>query len=90
MIKSIERPEHDHLVRLLIAARERAGLSQGKLAKKLGRAQPYVSKYEAGVQRLDLCEILDIARATGADAADIVREVDRATRKSGKPAAVFI
>jgi len=43
--------------------RLQAGLSQAELAKKLGRPQSFVSKYESGERRLDLVELHQICEA---------------------------
>jgi len=39
-------------------ARKRAGLNQAKLAKRLGKPQSYVSKFETGERRLDVLEFI--------------------------------
>jgi transcriptional regulator with XRE-family HTH domain len=48
---------------LLTEAGLRAGLTQTALARKLGRHQSFVSKFENGERRLDVIEFLDVARA---------------------------
>jgi transcriptional regulator with XRE-family HTH domain len=52
---------------LLVQVRHKAGLSQQKLARKLGRPQSFIAKYEGGERRLDVVEFIDIARALGAN-----------------------
>jgi transcriptional regulator with XRE-family HTH domain len=37
------------------------------LAKKLGRPQSFIAKYEGGERRIDVIEFVAIARALGAD-----------------------
>lgn len=49
-----------------------------ELAEKLRRPQSFVSKYERGERRIDVVEFLDIARAVGLDAHEVIRELDRA------------
>ena len=46
-------------------ARQRAGLSQADLAKRLRRPQTFVSKYELGERRLDVVEFAAAAMAIG-------------------------
>jgi transcriptional regulator with XRE-family HTH domain len=47
--------------RMLKNARKGRGLTQAQVAKRLGRPQSYVAKYENGERRLDLIEFLDVA-----------------------------
>lgn len=71
--KSVHSAELLALRELLIAARDRAGLTQQKLAKRLGKPQSFVAKYEGGERRLDLIEFIVIAQAIGADPMRILR-----------------
>ena len=71
--KSVHSPEQQLLRELLIAARDKAGLTQQKLAKRLGKPQSFVAKYEGGERRLDVVEFVAIARALGADPVRILR-----------------
>lgn len=45
--------------------KDKAGLTQVKLSKALGKPQSYVSKYETGERNLDYVEISDICKALG-------------------------
>jgi transcriptional regulator with XRE-family HTH domain len=71
------RRQQDQLRRLLVNARQNAGLTQVALAKKLGRPQSFVSKFETGERRLDVIEFLDVARALGVDPNQIINELER-------------
>lgn len=73
--KSVHSPEQLVLRELLIAARDKAGLTQQKLAKRLGKPQSFVAKYEGGERRLDVIEFVVIARAIGADPVRILRSL---------------
>lgn len=66
------------LGRVLVATRERAGLKQSDVAAKLGLPASYLSKIENGSRRLDVIELLQIAEALGVDAAEIVRDLEKA------------
>jgi transcriptional regulator with XRE-family HTH domain len=55
------------LLDTLIAARKRAGLTQVELSARLNKPQPFISKVEHGVRRIDVIEFVAIARAVGAD-----------------------
>lgn len=74
-MKSLRSPDHLHLIALLVAAREKAGLTQQQLADRLDRHQSFVAKYEGGERRIDVVEFLAIAEALEADAARLVREL---------------
>ena len=47
-------------------ARERAGLLQTEVAKRLGKPQSYVSKCESGERRVDVVELAAFAELYGA------------------------
>jgi transcriptional regulator with XRE-family HTH domain len=63
MAKSIFSEKQVKLQKLLKKSRVDAGLSQVELAKKLGRPQSFVSKYESGERRLDVVELREICQA---------------------------
>jgi transcriptional regulator with XRE-family HTH domain len=63
---------------LLIEARNSAGLTQIDIARKLGRPQSFVSKYERGERRLDVIEFIEVARAIGIDPPHFIRKLQQA------------
>lgn len=67
MQKSLTSPEYARLIDLLVAARKSADIRQQTLAKKLGRPQSFIAKYEGGERRIDVVEFIAIARALDAD-----------------------
>jgi transcriptional regulator with XRE-family HTH domain len=75
--KSVFTPAYSFLLNLLIARRGELGLTQLGLAEKLGRPQSFISKYERGERRLDLVELLDVAKALSLDPVVIVRKMQR-------------
>lgn len=68
MQKSLRSAEYARLIELLVATRHQAGIRQQALAKKLGKPQSFVAKYEGGERRLDVVEFTAIAEALGVDA----------------------
>lgn len=60
----------------MVEARQSAALTQTALAKKLGRPQSFVSKFERGERRLDVIEFLDVAEALGIDPHRLMRDVE--------------
>ncbi len=77
MAKSVYTERYERFRRLLIDARETAGLTQVALAEKLSRPQSFVSKYEQGERRLDVVEFLEIAQAIGLDPCELLQDIDR-------------
>jgi transcriptional regulator with XRE-family HTH domain len=77
MPKSVFTGEYEIFRLLLIEARSSAGLTQVGLAKKLGRPQSYVSKYERGERRLDVIEFINISRAISIDPLELIRKLQR-------------
>ena len=61
MGRSIRTKEYQDFALKLKNARLEAGLTQVEAAKKLRRPQSYISKSEAGEQRLDIVEIKKFA-----------------------------
>jgi transcriptional regulator with XRE-family HTH domain len=60
-----------------------AGLTQEEVARRLGRKQPFVSKYESGERRLDILELRAVCDAIGVSLAGFVRRLESAlTTKS--------
>lgn len=62
MSKTIRSDEYKKIVEKLRSARMEAGLSQIEAAKLLKKSQSYVSKSEAGEQRLDVLELKRFAK----------------------------
>ncbi|UPK33589.1 helix-turn-helix domain-containing protein [Bradyrhizobium sp. 186] len=74
MEKSLKSAEYTRLIALLVAVRQKAGIRQHGLAKKLGKPQSFVAKYEGGERRIDLVEFVAIVRAMDADPVRLFRE----------------
>lgn len=65
MAHSVFTQRYKRFRELIVAARKEAALTQLELARKLGRPQSFVSKYELGERRLDVIEFIDVATALG-------------------------
>ena len=77
MGKSIHTERQKRLVALLKAAREKAGLTQIQLARRLGKYRTYVSKYETGERQLDVIEFLAVAEALDLEPGKVLARVRR-------------
>jgi len=79
MPRSTHSEAYERLRDALVAARDRAGVTQVALAERLGKPQSFVSKFENRERRLDLIEVLAVLRALGIDEVrfltDLVRDL---------------
>ena len=87
MQKSLKSAEYSRLIELLVAVRHGAGVRQQALAKKLGRPQSFIAKYEGGERRIDVIEFIAIARALGTDPLKLFKDflADKPARSARKP-----
>ena len=67
MKKTIYSKRYKTLRSQLVKARKASGLTQYQLAKRLGKPQSFVAKYENGERRLDVIEFLTVAEELGAN-----------------------
>lgn len=63
------------LAELIRRLRREAGLSQRELAQKLGKVSTWVSKVELGERRLDVFELIDVARALNMTLAQLLQRL---------------
>lgn len=80
LTKSLHLPEHEALCGLLVAARQKAGLTQHEVAKRLKRPQSFIAKYEGGERRIDVLEFLQIADALDADPIAMIRTLQKSRK----------
>lgn len=57
--------EYDAILQKLIVAREEAGLNQREVSKRLGFSHSFLSKCETGERRIDIMELLQLAKPYG-------------------------
>ncbi len=77
MGKSIHTERQKRLVALLRTTREKAGLTQIQLARRLGKYKTYVSKYETGERQLDVVEFMAVAEALGLEPGKVLARIRR-------------
>ena len=73
MTNVIFADEYEILPGLLLAERQRAGLSQRALGRRMGRSATHVHKIETRRQRIEVVEFCRYIRALGADPIDVFR-----------------
>jgi len=79
MPNPLHRPQYDVFLALLIRAREKSGLTQTEVAKRVGKPQSFVSKYERGERRLDFAEFMELADILVIDVSDFIDAYRRQT-----------
>ena len=82
--KTLQSARHRALIDLLIAKREKAGLTQHELAAQIGQYQSFVARMESGQRRIDVVELIELSEILDFDAAHVVREIARTSKISGR------
>ena len=77
MRKTVYSEAQKHLQALLVEARDKAGLRQQDVAARLRKPQSFVSKYETGERRLDVIELIQVARVIKTDPVVLVRRLTK-------------
>jgi ribosome-binding protein aMBF1 (putative translation factor) len=81
MEKSIHSAGYAVFLKVLRETRERAGLTQVQLARKIRETQTFVSKCERGERRIDVVELRTFCRAFGVSLKQFVSTLERAMDK---------
>ncbi len=82
MPRSVFTDAYGTMLETLVAARKRAGVSQVELSERVGKPQPFISKIERGVRRIDVIEFYAIARALELDPVALFSSVVRKLPRS--------
>lgn len=51
-------------------------MTQTELATALGEYQSFIARLESGERRIDVVELIQLARAIGFDASEVVKEIE--------------
>lgn len=65
--KTLRSRGHETLIKVLVEARGKAGMTQRDLAARIKRPHSFVGRMEAGERRVDVIEFIEIAQILGAD-----------------------
>lgn len=79
MTKTIRSTGHAALCEALIDARKAAGLTQAGMAERLKCHQSLVARIESGERRIDVVELVVLARAIGVMPSMLLEQVADAT-----------
>lgn len=83
MEKSIYTREYAIVLRLIKEARDKSGITQEQLAKRLKQSQSFVSKIERGDRRIDIVQLRTLCKIYGVPLLDFVQQLEESltTRK---------
>jgi transcriptional regulator with XRE-family HTH domain len=84
MRDTLRSPQQIELRKLLLRQRTDRGVTQTELAKRLGKPQSFVAKYEGGERRLSVIEFIEIAEALQARPSDLLDELHEILKSSGQ------
>ncbi|KRS13587.1 MULTISPECIES: helix-turn-helix domain-containing protein [Roseovarius] len=79
MANTIRSKGQEALCQALVDARKNAGLGQDDLADRLKCHQSLVARIESGERRIDVVELVVLARAIGFDPFEVLAIVEAAT-----------
>lgn len=75
MPKSLFSEANKSFIKILIRARQDAGLKQSELAELIGKDQSYISNIERGQRRVDMLEFYILARAMQVDPLELYASI---------------
>jgi transcriptional regulator with XRE-family HTH domain len=65
----------------IIEKREKAGFTQHEISARLKRPQSFIASIETGQRRVDVAELLDLAKAIGFDPHEALRRMSKVATK---------
>jgi transcriptional regulator with XRE-family HTH domain len=82
MRDTLRSPRQIELRKLLLRRRTDHGVTQSELARRLGKPQSFIAKYEGGERRLSVIEFIDIAEALQIRPTDLLDELHEILKSS--------
>lgn len=79
--KTIYSKDYATFLDLLREVREKAGVSQIELAKRLAESQSFVSKCERGERRIDILELVTLCKALNIDIIEFTKTLVKRLKK---------
>jgi ribosome-binding protein aMBF1 (putative translation factor) len=77
MPRTLGTQRHSVLRDFIVEKREAAGLTQHAISARLKRPQSFIASIETGQRRVDVVELLDLAKAIGFDPHEAVRRLSK-------------
>ena len=84
MRDTLRSPQQIELRKLLLRRRTDGDVTQSELARRLGKPQSFVAKYEGGERRLSVIEFIDIAEALQIRPSHLLDELYEILKFSGQ------
>jgi len=84
MRDTLRSQQQIELRKLLLRQRTNRAVTQAELAKRLGKPQSFVAKYEGGERRLSVIEFIEIAEALQVRSSDLLDELHEILKSSGQ------
>jgi transcriptional regulator with XRE-family HTH domain len=81
MEKSIHSAQYVLFLKVFRQTRQRVGLTQVDLAKRVGESQSFISKCERGERRINVVELGSFCRAFGVSLKGFVTSFERAVAR---------
>ena len=81
MPRTLGTQRHQVLRDFIVEKREKAGLTQHEVSARLQRPQSFIASIETGQRRVDVVELLDLARAIGFDPHEAVQRLSKVAAK---------
>jgi transcriptional regulator with XRE-family HTH domain len=81
MPRTLASPRHYTLRDFIIEKREKAGLTQHEISARLKRPQSFIASIETGQRRVDVVELLELAKAIGFDPHEALRRLSKVATK---------
>lgn len=81
MPRTLGSPRHHVLRDFIVEKREEAGLTQHEVSARLKRPQSFIASIETGQRRVDVVELLDLAKAIGFDPHEAVQRLSKIAAK---------
>jgi transcriptional regulator with XRE-family HTH domain len=75
--RTLGSPRHEALRAYIARERQKRGLTQVDVAKRIKRYQPYLTFIERGQRRVDVVEFLELAEAIGFDPVKALKAIKR-------------
>jgi transcriptional regulator with XRE-family HTH domain len=82
--KSLYKKENEIFVQVFTELRNKKGLLQTDLAKKLNVHQSFISKIETGQRRVDIIELREICRHLNTNIVDFCKAFERKIKSAEK------